>query len=119
MLRRSPALVMFFFLLISGGSMLGVGDPTKEIIPAMHSSSINWEAIGAITVMGFGFLSGTWFVVSLAMTSAIRSSEAGLRAEFSDPSKGFVPVEVCKTKHWDTERRVDILEEQNRMSRGK
>jgi hypothetical protein len=119
MLRRSPALLLFFFLLFSGSSMLGVGDPGKEVLPSLHAAAINWEAVGAVSVIGMGFLSGTWFVVSMAMMSSIRASEAGLRAEFSDPAKGFVTVELCKTKHWDTERRVDVLEDQLLRSRGR
>lgn len=99
LLRRSPALLVFFALLISGGSMLGVGDPTKEILPALHSSSINWEAIGAISVIGFGFLSGTWFVVSLSTMSIVAASEQKLRAEISDPQTGYVPRELCKIIH--------------------
>lgn len=110
MLRRSPALLLFFVLLLSGGSMLGVGDPTKEIIPALHGA-INWEAIGAISIIGFGFLSGTWFVVSMAMVSIVASSEQKLRAEFADPKTGYVPRELCAIMHSQSDNRIESLED--------
>ena len=108
MLRRSPALVLFWFLLIAGGTMLGVGDPSKEILP--RSFAVNWEAIGAIALIGISFISGTWFVVSMAMVSIVRESEARLRGEMADTDSGYVPVPLCKAMHSDTERRVERLE---------
>ena len=114
--KRITAMAVFWVLLISGGLLLGAGEPQKHVFT---EGSLNWDAVGAIAIIGISFMSGTWFIVSMAIQSAIQSAQAELRAEICDPDRGFVPIRMCTDRHQDTERRIEVLEEQARVARGR
>ena len=115
MLRRSPALIACILCVIVGGLMLGAGDPATPNIAT--TTQINWEAIAAMSTIAFGFIAGNWFIVSMAVMSAVRQSEAMMRAERAKALEGYIPREMCHTMHADTERRIEYLEAHGRQDR--
>mgnify|MGYP000917313722 CR=1 FL=1 len=102
-------LALFWLSLIIGGLLLGAADPK----PANIADAFNWDAVGALAVIATGFVGGTWFIVSMAIHSAIVESEksqaentmrliAELRSDMSDPEIGFVPIRECRLLHAQT-----------------
>lgn len=102
----SLRLFLFWVSIIVGGLLLGAG----EAPPVYKSEPWNWQAISALAVISIGFVSGTWFIVSMAIQSAIVASERSmndasdarftrLREEMANPDSGYVPVRVCKILH--------------------
>jgi hypothetical protein len=60
-----------------------------------------------------------WFVIRQAVTSAVLGAELKIRFEVAKELDRYVTTEACKSKHWDTERRVEVLEERAMRSRGR
>ena len=108
MLRRSPALLACFLCLVIGGMMLGAGDAVAA--PIIHGEPINWDAIAAMGIIASGLITGNWAMVKTAVQSAIRASEAAMRLERADQPKGFVTRDLCRERHQDAERRLELLE---------
>ena len=89
--------------------MLGAGEPAAPSI--LHSAALNWDAIGALFVIGVGLLSGNWFVVNMAMLSIAGKSEVQMRAEFADQQTGYVPRSECRIMHSEIGRRIERIED--------
>jgi hypothetical protein len=123
MMKRSLTITLFWLSLVVAGLLLGVAE--DAIPPNTHrsttisteaSTTINWDAIGALSVIAFGFVSGTWFIVSMAIHSAMDSRFEKFRVEMhkelNDPDTGFVLARECKLLHDRTREELIQLREQ-------
>lgn len=109
-------LVLFWFSIILGGLLLGAAESKPS--PSMV---FNWDAVGALAVIATGFVGGTWFIVSMAIHSAILASErvqtdtfakmiTELRAEMWDKDAGFVSRRECDLLHAQTRDAIARIE---------
>lgn len=98
-------IIGFWLSIVLGGILLGAASPASS-----PTDLYNWDAIGALAIIATGFVGGTWFIVSMAIHSAIVQSEraqtetmmrlvAELRHEMSDPESGFMPVRLAESTH--------------------
>ena len=111
MLRRSPAYLAWLFIFVG---MLVLSAADTQPPTAFRSDPINWDAIAAMASVAGGLALLNWFTIRQAVGSAVLKAELSTRNELEK----YVTLDLCKTKHWDTERRVEILEEQMRVGRG-
>jgi hypothetical protein len=134
-MERFLAVTAFWLSLILAGLLLGAAEeavtpaPPKRHAPMemtttsttstttkSDSMTVNWDAISALAVIAFGFVSGTWFVVSMAINSAMDSRFEKFRKEMheelNDPDTGFVLSRECKLLHERTREELVQLREQ-------
>jgi hypothetical protein len=111
-------LFLFWACIVIGGLLLGAAEKQGH---SQGQESYNWDAIAALAVIGIGFVSGTWAIVSMAIKTAIVGSErtmndasdarfTRLKEEMSHPETGYVPVRVCKILHAQSAETFDRLE---------
>lgn len=93
----SLRLLVFWVSMVVGGLLLGADNASKPL--PLLDPGVNWDAVGALTVIAVGFVSLTWFIVSMAILSATRESEARMIALLNDPEGGYVQIRMCKIIH--------------------
>ena len=75
--------------------------------PASGGFTLTWEAAGSLVVIATGIVAMTWFVVSMAINSAIET----LRRELGDPERGFVSAKMCSIQHAATQGEIREIKE--------